>query len=86
MSFFKNESLVSGTVVTRVGAPVAWRPRTIDTAVATPLVLDRHYNSPIVTLRFSHPENLSTPAGVEPATLGSTSKPPEPTYTQMKCK
>ncbi|GFV37988.1 hypothetical protein TNCV_732671 [Trichonephila clavipes] len=34
-------SLVSGTVVTHVGAPVAWGPRIIDTVVGTSLSLIR---------------------------------------------
>ncbi|GFW44250.1 transposable element Tc3 transposase [Trichonephila clavipes] len=36
---FRKESPVSATVVTHVGAPIAWGPRIIDTAVATPLLM-----------------------------------------------
>ncbi|GFW87545.1 uncharacterized protein TNCV_4485101 [Trichonephila clavipes] len=37
--FFRYERPVSGTIVTHLGAPVAWVPHIIDTAVATPLTL-----------------------------------------------
>ncbi|GFW36993.1 hypothetical protein TNCV_5018911 [Trichonephila clavipes] len=38
--FFRYESLASGIVVIHVRAPLAWGPRIIDAAVATPLILD----------------------------------------------
>ncbi|GFW01301.1 hypothetical protein TNCV_5029562 [Trichonephila clavipes] len=47
------ESPVIGNVVTPVGAPVAWRPRIIDTAVATPLRMNTNSNN-LVALHFKY--------------------------------
>ncbi|GFU65487.1 transposable element Tcb2 transposase [Trichonephila clavipes] len=55
MPFFRKESPISDTVVTRDGAPVAWGPRiidTADTAVATPLVIEVTTDIPL-TLTMS---------------------------------